>query len=178
MAELQDKFAFVYTLVPLAVAAGLMGDQAWVARIVGVRDAVTEQTGAMAVDPVMQDVCARTEREARARLGSDRWANAYAAGRRTTIEGLLKDIDKAMVRDRHPSRAGLHGNRKQSIRLDKSVHRRFGQPGTGEGFGHPGLFVADGSLYPRSSGIAPRMTIAALATCIAAPCARSAHRSR
>lgn len=34
---------------------------------------------------------------------------------------------------------------------------------TGEVFGHPGLYVADGSLYPRSPGIAPSMTIAALA---------------
>ena len=33
----------------------------------------------------------------------------------------------------------------------------------GEVFGHPGLFVADGSLYPRSPGIAPSLTIAALA---------------
>ena len=33
----------------------------------------------------------------------------------------------------------------------------------GEVFGYPGLFVADGSLYPRSPGIAPSMTIAALA---------------
>jgi cholesterol oxidase len=33
----------------------------------------------------------------------------------------------------------------------------------GEVFGHPGLFVADGSLYPRSPGIAPSMTIAAVA---------------
>ncbi len=33
----------------------------------------------------------------------------------------------------------------------------------GEVFGHPGLYVADGSLYPRSPGIAPSMTIAALA---------------
>lgn len=33
----------------------------------------------------------------------------------------------------------------------------------GEVFGHPGLFVADGSLYPRSPGIGPSMTIAALA---------------
>jgi cholesterol oxidase len=33
----------------------------------------------------------------------------------------------------------------------------------GEVFGHPGLFIADGSLYPRSPGIAPSMTIAALA---------------
>lgn len=33
----------------------------------------------------------------------------------------------------------------------------------GEVFGYSGLFVADGSLYPRSPGIAPSMTIAALA---------------
>jgi cholesterol oxidase len=33
----------------------------------------------------------------------------------------------------------------------------------GEVFGHPGLFVADGSVYPKSPGIAPSMTIAALA---------------
>jgi cholesterol oxidase len=33
----------------------------------------------------------------------------------------------------------------------------------GEVFGYPGLFVADGSLYPCSPGIAPSMTIAALA---------------
>ena len=33
----------------------------------------------------------------------------------------------------------------------------------GQVFGHPGLFVADGSLYPCAPGIAPSMTIAALA---------------
>jgi cholesterol oxidase len=33
----------------------------------------------------------------------------------------------------------------------------------GEVFGHPGLFIADGSIYPRSPGTAPSMTIAALA---------------
>ena len=33
----------------------------------------------------------------------------------------------------------------------------------GEMVGHPGLFVADGALFPRSPGIAPSMTIAALA---------------
>jgi predicted ATPase/DNA-binding XRE family transcriptional regulator len=96
MAELQDTFAFVYTLAPLAAAAGLIGDEAWVARIVGVRDAVTEQTGAMAVDPLMQNVSARTEREARARLGPDRWAQAYAAGRAASIEALLRDIAEAI----------------------------------------------------------------------------------
>jgi len=33
----------------------------------------------------------------------------------------------------------------------------------GEVFGHPGLFIADGSIYPRSPGTSPSMTIAALA---------------
>jgi len=38
---------------------------------------------------------------------------------------------------------------------------------TGEVFGHPGLFVADGSLYPTPPGLPPSMTIAALAERIA-----------
>jgi cholesterol oxidase len=33
----------------------------------------------------------------------------------------------------------------------------------GEVFGHPGLYIADGSLYPRSPGVPPSLTIAALA---------------
>jgi cholesterol oxidase len=33
----------------------------------------------------------------------------------------------------------------------------------GEVFGHPGLYVADGSLYPRAPGVPPSLTIAALA---------------
>ena len=48
--ELHDKFAFVYALVPLAAAAALKGDDAWAARILGARDAVTERTGATVVD--------------------------------------------------------------------------------------------------------------------------------
>lgn len=38
---------------------------------------------------------------------------------------------------------------------------------TGEVFGHPGLFVADGSIYPAPPGLPPSMTIAALAERIA-----------
>lgn len=38
---------------------------------------------------------------------------------------------------------------------------------TGEVFDHPGLFVADGSLYPTPPGIPPSMTIAALSERIA-----------
>jgi predicted ATPase/DNA-binding XRE family transcriptional regulator len=94
--ELLDKFAFVYALVPLAAAAVLKGDYVWAARILGARDAVTETTGATVVDASVDDLQERAEREARARLGPDRWAQAYAAGRRTSIDALLKDIDRVM----------------------------------------------------------------------------------
>ena len=40
----------------------------------------------------------KAEREARARLGPDRWTRAYAAGRRITIDSLLMDIDSAVSR--------------------------------------------------------------------------------
>ena len=91
--ELQDKFAFVYALVPLAAAAVLKGDDAWAARILGARDAVTERTGATVADNAVHDLQEQVERDARARLGPNRWAMAYAAGRKTSIDGLLKDID-------------------------------------------------------------------------------------
>jgi tetratricopeptide (TPR) repeat protein len=91
--ELHDKFAFVYVMVPLAAAAALKGADGWVARILGARDAVTERTGATVVDKSVDDLRERAERDARARLGPDRWAKAYAAGRNTSIDALLKDID-------------------------------------------------------------------------------------
>ena len=94
--ELHDKFAFVYALVPLAAAAVLKGDDAWAARILGARDAVTERTGATVVDKSVHDLREQAEREVRARLGPDRWARAYAAGRRTSIDSLLKDIDSVL----------------------------------------------------------------------------------
>ena len=94
--ELHDKFAFVYALVPLAAAAVLKGDDAWAARILGARDAVTERTGVTVVDKAVHDLRERAEREARARLGPDRWVAAYAAGRSTSIDSLLKDIDRVV----------------------------------------------------------------------------------
>ncbi len=93
--ELHDKFAFVYALVPLAAAAVLKGDDAWAARILGARDAVTERTGVTVVDKSVQDLREQSEREARARLGPDRWARAYAAGRSASIDSLIKDIDSS-----------------------------------------------------------------------------------
>ena len=92
--ELHDKFAFVYALVPLAAAAVLKGDDAWAARILGARDAVTERTGATVADKSVHDLNEQSEREVRARLGPGRWARAYAAGRSASIDSLLKDIDR------------------------------------------------------------------------------------
>jgi predicted ATPase/DNA-binding XRE family transcriptional regulator len=93
--ELHDKFAFVYALVPLAAAAVFKGDDAWAARILGARDTVTESTGVTVVDRSVQDLRDQAE-QARARLGPDRWAVAYAAGRRGSIDSILADIDRAL----------------------------------------------------------------------------------
>jgi predicted ATPase/DNA-binding XRE family transcriptional regulator len=94
---LQDKFAFVYALIPLAAAAALKGDDAWAARILGARDTVAERTGATSADNAVHGLREQVERDARRRLGPKRWAAAYAAGRKISIDGLLKDID-----DRRP----------------------------------------------------------------------------
>jgi predicted ATPase/DNA-binding XRE family transcriptional regulator len=93
--DLQDKYAFVHAMVPLATAAALKGDDAWAARVLGARDAVTERTGATAVVKLVLVLKERTERSVRARLGPDRWAQAYAAGRSASIDALLLDIDRA-----------------------------------------------------------------------------------
>jgi ATP/maltotriose-dependent transcriptional regulator MalT len=92
---LHDNHAFVFALGPLAVAAMLKGDEAWAARILGARDAVTERTRAtVAVRQSLDKLVGLGEPEMRARLGPDRWAAAYAAGRQTSIDSLLKDIDR------------------------------------------------------------------------------------
>ena len=91
--ELHDKFAFVYTLVPLAAAAVLKGDDAWAARVLGAREAVMERTGVAIVDIAVHDLRGQAERGARARLGPDRWAAAYEEGRTSSIDELLRDID-------------------------------------------------------------------------------------
>jgi predicted ATPase/DNA-binding XRE family transcriptional regulator len=94
--ELQDTFAFAYTLVPLAAAAVLKGDDAWAARVVGVRDAVIEGTGVRLVGAWLDDLREQVERHARARLGEERWARAYEAGCSASIDALLHDIDRAL----------------------------------------------------------------------------------
>jgi predicted ATPase/DNA-binding XRE family transcriptional regulator len=93
--QLHDRFAFVYALVPLAAAAALKGDAAWAARVLGARDAVTERAGAVAGDGAVRDLRDMAEQRGRARLGPDRWARAYAAGRGASIDSMLQDIDRA-----------------------------------------------------------------------------------
>jgi hypothetical protein len=104
--ELNDTFALVYALVPLAVAAARNGDGTWAARILGARDAVAERTGATIALKLVRDLREQAEREARAHLGPDRWARAYAAGRKTSLDSLLEDIDGVLscgLRDGTPA---------------------------------------------------------------------------
>jgi predicted ATPase/DNA-binding XRE family transcriptional regulator len=96
--DLQDKVGLLAALIPLAGAAVLKGDYAWAARILGARDAVMERTGITLVEPPVRDLREQAEHEARARLGPDQWARAYAAGRTMSIHALLKDIDGVLLR--------------------------------------------------------------------------------
>jgi tetratricopeptide (TPR) repeat protein len=96
--QVQDKFAIVYVMVPLASAAVLKGDDLWAARILGARDAVTERTGATIADSWVHALGEQAEREVRARLGPDRWSRAYAAGRATSIDSLIKDNNGVLRR--------------------------------------------------------------------------------
>jgi ATP/maltotriose-dependent transcriptional regulator MalT len=94
--DLQDKYAFAYTLVPLVAAAVLKGDDLWAARILGARDAVSERTGATVVLKLVQDLRDEAERGVRARLGGEQWDRAYTAGRGASIDALMKDIDRIL----------------------------------------------------------------------------------
>jgi hypothetical protein len=67
----------------------------WAARIMGARDAVVERTGAVMVDASVDDLRDQSERQARTRLGPQRWDRAYEAGRGASIDSLLADIERA-----------------------------------------------------------------------------------
>jgi predicted ATPase/DNA-binding XRE family transcriptional regulator len=94
--QLHDRFAFVYALIPLAAAAALRGDDVWVARILGARDAITERTGTTVSDKSVRDLRDRAEEQARTRLTAERWSRAYAAGRSASIDSLLHDLESAL----------------------------------------------------------------------------------
>jgi hypothetical protein len=61
--------------------------------ILGAREALTEGMGPTVVDKTVEDLPAQIEREVRARLGPELWAAAYGAGRKSSIDGLITDID-------------------------------------------------------------------------------------
>jgi len=91
--ELHDKFALVYALVPLAAAAARKGDDTWAARIWVFATPSPSAQVPRSSSSLVHDLREQTEREARARLGPDRWARAYAAGRKTSLDSVLEDID-------------------------------------------------------------------------------------
>jgi predicted ATPase/transcriptional regulator with XRE-family HTH domain len=102
--QMNDTFAVVYALAPLAAAAAIKGDDLWTARILGARDVITERTGATVVDSRVRALGDRAEQMVRARLTPDRWARAYAAGRTTSIASLMNDIESVVGRPVRSSR--------------------------------------------------------------------------
>lgn len=90
--QLGDTHVLVYTLVPLARAALLIGDPEWAARLLGARDAIAERTGATIALKMISDLHEQTERDVRARLGPDRWDRAWQAGREASLDFLLDDV--------------------------------------------------------------------------------------
>ena len=100
--DLRDRFAFTYTVVPLAAAAVVKGQHAWAARLLGARAAICERTGVALVDTQVHDLRERTERAARAQLGPERWAHAYSVGHRMSIDAIVNDIDE-VVRRQEPA---------------------------------------------------------------------------
>ena len=93
--QVRDRFAFVYALVPLAAAAGLKGKDAWAAKILGARDAITERTGTTVSSNSVRELRERVEQQARARLGVAKWARAYESGRTASVDSLLEDLEHA-----------------------------------------------------------------------------------
>ena len=96
--DTQDRFGVMYAFAPLAGAASLLREDGWVARIVGASDALTERSGVRSVDPLGQKLWERARLDAQTRLGPEKWARAYEAGRRSSIDLLLKEISRAFER--------------------------------------------------------------------------------
>jgi hypothetical protein len=112
--ELNDTFALVYALAPLAAAAAIKGDHVAAARILGARDAISDRTGTTVPMKLVQDLREQAEQASRTGLGRERWDAAYAAGRKISLDSLLRDIDTAFGRPpgrRHKSQAAAISSR-------------------------------------------------------------------
>jgi predicted ATPase/DNA-binding XRE family transcriptional regulator len=95
--RVRDRFAFVYALVPLAAAARLKGNDAWAAKVLGARDAMTERTGSTVSSHAIRQLREQVEQQAKARLGLSEWSRAYETGRTASIDSLLNDIENPDV---------------------------------------------------------------------------------
>ena len=92
--DLHDAVGLVHALVAFASAADLKGEHAWAARILGARDVVSERTGVTVVVKHVRFLREKTEHDVRERLGPQGWDSAYAAGRRLSLDLLLKEIHR------------------------------------------------------------------------------------
>jgi len=95
--RVRDRFAFVYALIPLAAAARLKGNDAWAAKLLGARDAMTERTGSTVSSHAIRRLREQVEQQAKARLGLSEWTRAYETGRTASIDSLLNDIENPDV---------------------------------------------------------------------------------
>ena len=84
-------------LPTLIEAAGLKGKDAWAAKILGARDAITERIGTTASSNSVRELRERVEQQARTRLGLLNWERAYETGRTASIDSLLSDIENAGI---------------------------------------------------------------------------------
>ena len=88
--------------------------------------AVTERTGATVMDPSVQDLRDQAERDEHVmRLGQDRWAHAYEGGRSTTIDSLLRDIDRSRPRPRLTLVDFCQANRGGTWRIEQELTARL-----------------------------------------------------
>jgi predicted ATPase len=95
---LQDKYAYVYALIPFASAALLKGDAVWAARILGAHDVLVARSGFTVAIALIRELRLRAEREARQRLTPEQWRQEHAIGGGMSIDQLLKDLDARTAR--------------------------------------------------------------------------------
>ena len=99
--DIRDRYAFAFTLVPLAAAAVLKGDDVWAAQILGARDVISERTGAT----IMLKIGVRPPRACRARRAR--------APRRRPVVGCLRGWKKGV--DRYAARRDRCEDRREPL---------------------------------------------------------------
>lgn len=94
----QDKYAYVYALIPFASAALLKGDVAWAARILGAHDALAERSGFTVAIALVRELRVQAERDVRRLMEPQQWSQEHTAGAGMSIEQLLNDLDARSAR--------------------------------------------------------------------------------